>query len=224
VDEVDAPHGVCGTGYVGKNPEATLRNFARALSHGRGLYDSPLQRRARRSGHMEIMKSTAPAEIEDRKRSFRYFGGGKAKRQDGIGSLLRRKLAGIHRKRCLIGDDVGNIAIVITGPACGKRRCKARENLGDVSQATFLILGSRGCTELSGADPAQSQNAQRLVFAVPSLQVIQQSPRILCLAGFGCEFLQVVGADPAIVEGDLFGSANELSLPMLKDAHEFGGF
>ena len=118
-----------------KRPCAILLGARR---HGRGLHDRPVQRRAHCRGHPEIVKSTATAEIENLKRSFGYFGGGKAKGQDGIGSLLRRKLAGVHRKRGFIGDDLGNIAVVITRAACGKRRRKARKNLRDVSQATLL--------------------------------------------------------------------------------------
>jgi hypothetical protein len=62
-------------------------------------------------------------------------------------------------------------------------------------------------------DPDQQQNK-----SVPSPQVIQQAPRILCFAGLRREVLELVGAVPAVMEGNLFGGANGLTLPVLKDA------
>jgi hypothetical protein len=75
-------------------------------------------------------------------------------------------LAGVDRKRGLIGNDLGNIAIVITRAACGKRRRKVRKNLRDVSQATLLyprLALLRGAVvRRSCAKPAHCPTLQRM--------------------------------------------------------------
>ena len=84
------------------------------------------------------MKAATAAEIEHCERPMRHLGGGKADSDDGIDRLFWRKLAVIDRKRGFVGNDVGDVGTVVTRPACGKRRRKARENLRDVCQTTLL--------------------------------------------------------------------------------------
>ena len=61
-------------------------------------------------------------------------------------------------------------------------------------------------------------------FLHSSAQIIQQAPCVLGLVELGGERFELCGIDPAIVERDFVGRADELALPVLQDADEFGSF
>ena len=147
MNEIDAAERGGSGGDIGEDLEPALellpRQLCGALGHRRRLDDGPAQRRADCGRDAQVMKAAAAAEVEHVQRPLGQFGRRNADRQDRIDRLFRRHLQAVDRhRRGHVGDDFGELAVIIALSAGGERRCKIRENVGNDGQSLPLWRSS----------------------------------------------------------------------------------